>query len=95
MTLTNAQKQARWRERRNALARANPEAVERALLEEAARCEQLSAEQRVVLADRLADLANRHLWRAHKLARVGIEIRERGTGDHARLALAEKDGASG
>jgi hypothetical protein len=91
MALTNAQKQARWRERRNAIARANPEVVERALLEEAARCEQLSAEQRVVLADKLADLANRHLWRAHKLARVGIEIQERGTGDHARLVLAEPD----
>jgi hypothetical protein len=34
----------------------NPDVAERALLEEAARCEQLSAEQRVALADRLADL---------------------------------------
>jgi hypothetical protein len=94
MVLTNAQKQARWRERRNALAQTNPDVVERALLEEAARAEQLSAEQLVALADRFANLANRHLWRAHKLARVGIEIRERGTGDQARLALAEEDGAS-
>jgi hypothetical protein len=49
MGLTNAQKQARWRERRNALARDNPEVVEGALLEEAAQCEQLSDEQRAAL----------------------------------------------
>ena len=51
MTLTPAEKQRRYRERQSALARANPEVAERALLEEAARCEQLSAEQRAALAD--------------------------------------------
>ena len=75
MAQTNAQKQARWRERRNALAQANPEVVEGALLEEASRCEQLSVEQRVALADKLADAANHHLWRAHKLAEIERKVR--------------------
>jgi hypothetical protein len=76
VALTNAQKQARWRERRNALARANPQAVERALLEQAARCERLSAEQRIALADKLADLAMGHLRRSQELAKVARQIRE-------------------
>ena len=33
LALTNAEKQARWRERRNALARTNPEVAEQALLQ--------------------------------------------------------------
>jgi hypothetical protein len=68
MALSPAKKQARYRARQRALMQSQPDGGERALLEEAARCEQLSAEQRVALADRLAELANRHLWRAQKLA---------------------------
>jgi hypothetical protein len=56
MALSPAEKQRRYRERQSASMRDNPDVAERALLEEAARCEQLSAEQRVALADRLADL---------------------------------------
>jgi len=52
--------------------------VERALLEEAARCEQLSEEQRVALADQLSDAANQHLWRAHKLAEIARKVRPLG-----------------
>jgi hypothetical protein len=58
MALSNAEKQARWRAKRDALVRRHPDMVERTLLEEAARCEQLSAEQCHALADRLADIAN-------------------------------------
>jgi hypothetical protein len=78
MALTPAEKQRRYRERRNALAQANPEVVEGTLLEEAAQCEQLSVEQRVALADKLADAANHHLWRAHKLAEIERKVRPSG-----------------
>jgi hypothetical protein len=75
MALSPAEKQRRYRERQSALTQSNPEVVERTLLEEAARCEQLSAEQRVALADKLADLANSHLWRAQKLAELARKVR--------------------
>jgi hypothetical protein len=75
MALTPAEKQRRYRERQSTLAQANPEVLERALLEEAAQCEQLSAEQRVALAAKLADAANQHLWRAHKLAELARKVR--------------------
>ena len=79
MPLTPAEKQRRYRERQSALSRANPEVAERALLEEeAARCEQLSAEQRAALADKLADLANHHLWRSRKLAEIARKVRPLG-----------------
>jgi hypothetical protein len=78
MALTPAEKQRRYRERQSALAQANPEVVERSLLEEAARCEQLSEEQRVALADQLAEAANRHLWQAHKLSKLAEKVRPPG-----------------
>jgi len=78
MVLTPAEKQRRYRERQSALTRANPEVLERALLAEAAQCEQLSTEQRVALADKLADAANQHLWQAHKLAELARKVRPSG-----------------
>ena len=75
MPLTNAQKQARWRERRNALAQANPDVIEAALLEEAERCEQLSADERAALADKLAEAAMGHLKRAQELAQLARKVR--------------------
>ena len=75
MVLTNAQKQARWRERRNALAQANPDVIEAALLEEAERCEQLSADERAALADKLAEAAMGHLKRAQELAQLARKVR--------------------
>jgi hypothetical protein len=72
MALTPAEKQRRYRERHS-----NPEVVERALLQEAERCErgELSDQERVALADKLADLAMRHLWRSHELARIATKLR--------------------
>jgi hypothetical protein len=78
MGLTPADKQRRYRERQRTLAQANPELVERALLEEAERCEQLSLEQRAALANKLADRAMQHQWRAHKLAELARKLRPRG-----------------
>jgi hypothetical protein len=75
MALSPAEKQRRYRVRQSARAQSNPDVAERALLEEAARCEQLSAEQRVALANELADLANRHLWRAQELAQLARKVR--------------------
>jgi len=35
----------------------------------------MSDQERVALADRLADVANRHLWRAHELSRMARKVR--------------------
>ena len=53
MALTNAEKQARWRAKRNALEQGRPDVIEAALVEEAARCKELSDEERVALADKI------------------------------------------
>jgi hypothetical protein len=78
MALTNAEKQARWRARRDALVRANPEALERLLVEDAERCERMSDQERTVLADKLTDIAMRHLWRSHELSRIATKARTGG-----------------
>jgi hypothetical protein len=68
-------KQRRYRERQNALRRSHPEVEEAALLQEAERAHELSDEERVALANRLADAANQHLWRAHELSRIAQKVR--------------------
>ena len=78
MALTPAEKQRRYRERQSTRAQTNLETIERTLLEQAARCEQLSIEQRVALADQLADAAKQLLWRAHKLAELARKVRPPG-----------------
>jgi hypothetical protein len=80
MAQTPAEKQRRYRERQSALTQSNPDVIERALLQEAERAErgELSAAECFTLADKLADLANRHLWRSHKLAETARKIRPPG-----------------
>ena len=70
---------ARWRAKRDAPVRTNAEAIERMLLQEVGRCEQLSDQERVALADRLADVAMHHQWRATEFARAARKVR---TGEH-------------
>jgi len=71
----NVEKQARWRARCNELARTNPEVIERELLQAAERCSQLPDQERLALADQLADAAMMHLRRSHELARVAQRVR--------------------
>src|SRR5215467_993198 len=77
MALTNAQKQARYRERRKIMQDNCPEVIEGALLRDAERAErdELSFEERGLLADKLVDVAMRHLWLSHKLAKIAEKIR--------------------
>jgi len=75
---SNAERQRRWRERRNAQARANPKAIERALVKDAERCEGMSDQERTALADKLTDIAMRHLWRSHELSRIATKVRTGG-----------------
>ena len=56
-----------------ALIEANPEVAERELIAAAEGCAQLSDAERIALADKLADIANRHLWRAHELAQLAMK----------------------
>jgi hypothetical protein len=60
MGLSNAERQRRWRTKRDALARSHPDVVELQLMQEAERCELLSGPERADLADKLADAAMRH-----------------------------------
>jgi hypothetical protein len=57
------------------LTRSHPEAIERTLLQDAERCERLSDAERVALADKLADVAMRHQWRATEFARMARKVR--------------------
>jgi hypothetical protein len=77
MGLTNAEKQKRWRARRDSLVRSHPEVLEGALLREVERAKrgEMSDGERVALADRLADVAMRHLWRAHALNEIAKKVR--------------------
>jgi len=79
MGQSNAERQRRWQERREALVRANPEVAERELMQAAEECERLSDAERIALADKLADMANRYLWRSHELAKLAMRVRHRET----------------
>jgi hypothetical protein len=59
MALSPAEKQKRYRDKLKAADQTNPDAIEGALLREVERCErgELSASERIALADKLADLA--------------------------------------
>ena len=77
MALSPAEKQKRYRERRKAEDQASPDAIERELLIEVERCErgEMSDQERIALADKVADLAKDFLWRAHRLSRVAMKLR--------------------
>jgi len=84
MALTDRQKRARnaeyqksWRERRKAADQTNPDALERALLQQVERCErgEMSDQERFALADKLADLARNFLWRSHRLSKKALKVR--------------------
>ena len=77
MALTPAEKQRRYRDKRKVADQTTPDAIERALLQEVERCGrgELSDEERIALADKLADLAKDFLWRAHRLSRVAMKLR--------------------
>jgi hypothetical protein len=77
MALSNAEK--RWREKRNASAHNDPDAVERMLHQQVERCErgELSDQERIALADKLSDTAKEFLWLSHRLARMAMKVRGR------------------
>jgi hypothetical protein len=75
VAFTNAQKQARWREKRAAELSARPEVVEGELIAAAER--DLSDPERGQLADQLADAAMGHLRRAQELVVLARRLRER------------------
>jgi formate dehydrogenase maturation protein FdhE len=77
MGQSNAERQRRWRERRQALVEGARETVERELIAAAEGCEQLSDVERSALADKLADRAMDHLHRSRELARVAMRVRHR------------------
>ena len=74
MGLSNAKRQRRWHERRNALARGHPDITERALLQQAEGCERFSDQERAALADKLADAAMGHLRRSQELAAMARRV---------------------
>jgi hypothetical protein len=77
MALPPAEKQRRYRERQNALARSRPDVVEAALLQDVERCErgELSDQERIALANKLVDLAMHYQWRATELSKMAQKVR--------------------
>src|SRR5262245_62482882 len=73
MALTPAQKQKRYRERLKAADQTNPDAIERELLQEVQR--EMSDQERIALAEKLADLAMDFLWRSHRLSKMAHKLR--------------------
>ena len=43
-------------------------------MQAAERCERLSDQERTALADKLTDIAMRHLWRSHELSRIATKV---------------------
>jgi hypothetical protein len=79
MALTPAEKQAAYRARRKVIEESRPDAIEEALLADVERAERgkLSIEERAALANKLADAAMQHQWRAMKLAQMAQKVRSR------------------
>jgi len=77
MALTPAEKQKRYRERLKAADQTNLDAIERELLQEVARCDrdEMSDQERIALADKLADLAMDFQRRAIRLSRMATKLR--------------------
>ena len=75
MTLSNAERQQRWHEKREAAAQSRPDVVERAFLAEVERASQLSDDERAALADKITELAMQYQWRAAKLAKIAEKLR--------------------
>jgi len=75
MALTPAQKQRRYREKLKAADQTNPDAIERELLQEVARCDrgEMPDQERIALADKLADLAMDR--RSIRLSRMATKLR--------------------
>ena len=73
MVLSPAEKQRRYRERLKAADQTNPDAIERELLQEVER--EMSDQERIALADRLADLAMDFQRRAIRLSRMATKLR--------------------
>jgi len=76
MALTNAQRQARWKAKRVALARSHPDVIEAALLRDVERAKggDLSAEEHAALYNKLADTANHYHGWAQRFARMAREV---------------------
>jgi hypothetical protein len=73
MALTPAEKQKRYRERLKAADQTNPDAIERELLQEVA--QEMSDQERIALAHKLADLAMDFQRRAIRLSRMATKLR--------------------
>ena len=74
MALTPAEKQRRYRERQSALTASHPDVIERELRQKAERCDELSDQERIALADRLMETAMGHLRRARELSELAHEV---------------------
>jgi hypothetical protein len=77
MALTTAQRQARWKAKRDTLARNNPDVIQHELEKEIERVKrgELSEQERIALAEQLADLAVQYQWRASTLAKLAMKVR--------------------
>jgi hypothetical protein len=75
MALSPAEKQQRYRDKLKAKEQTNSDAIEQALLQEAERVGEMSAEKRAALADRMTNLAWDFLHRSHRLSQTAVLVR--------------------
>src|SRR5262249_17855304 len=78
MAFTPPEKERRYRERQSAQAQSRLDMIETGLLQQAARCETLSSEDRAALANQIADLAMRYQWRATELSKLAQKVQPPG-----------------
>jgi hypothetical protein len=77
MALSPAEKQQRYRDRQKTKVESGLETITAALMTEVERAQrdELSDQERVALAERLANLAIQHQWRASTLAKLAMKVR--------------------
>jgi len=75
MGLTNAERQARWREKRDAKLANHPDVIERELMQQAERCGELGEAERLALADKLSGAAADYLRRSNGLSQMAWRLR--------------------
>jgi hypothetical protein len=80
MALSPGEKQRRYRERQADRMRSSPDVIEGELMAKVERAErgELSDDERAALADKIGDIAMRHLRRAQELSAIARKLRPPG-----------------
>jgi hypothetical protein len=78
MPLSNAEKQARWQAKRNALTKSHPDIIEAEALRAVERAAELSDAERDQLANKFADIGMKLLHQAQRITAAARRLRPPG-----------------